>query len=364
MSKFLTLDPEGFEEYKIILEDSFNTLEENLAAFNIKNKKICIVTETNVAPIYLETIRSILNEKCKAVISYCFKAGEKNKHLKTVEGLYETLINNHFDRNDLLIALGGGVVGDLTGYAASTYMRGIKFIQIPTTLLSQVDSSIGGKTGVDFKQYKNMVGAFHHPSLVFINVKTLNTLPKREFSSGMAEVIKHGMIKDLEYYLWLKENRNLIMELDYEKLETMIFKSCFIKKTVVEEDPFEKGVRAILNFGHTIGHAIEKSKNFKLLHGECVSLGMVAALRLSYERNKITYEDLSGAIALLNSYNLPTYERKLDIDKIYEYTLSDKKMDSGIIKFILLKQMGEAEINKSLLPTEIKESIKNLANGE
>ena len=210
--------------------------------------------------------------------------------------MYEFLIKNHFDRNDILIALGGGVVGDLTGYTAATYMRGIDFIQIPTTLLSQVDSSIGGKTGVDLKSYKNMVGAFHHPKLVYINVKTLNSLPRREFSSGMAEIIKHGLIMDKEYFVWLNNNSNHIKSLDTKILVEMIYGSCFIKKTVVEEDPNEKGLRAILNFGHTIGHAIEKSKKFKLLHGECVSLGMVAALRISFDREQISYEQLSKAI--------------------------------------------------------------------
>jgi len=364
MSNVLTLNPGGTKGYRIVIENSFEMLVENLKDFNIINKKICIVTESNVSPIYLDIINTILSGNCNSIKSYIFDAGEKNKTLNTVEGLYEVLIKNHFDRNDILIALGGGVVGDLTGYAASTYMRGIDFIQIPTTLLSQVDSSIGGKTGVDFKQYKNMVGAFHHPKLVYINVKTLNTLPKREFSSGMAEVIKHGMIKDLEYFLWLDENKDKIINLDYKTLEEMIFKSCFIKKQVVEEDPFEKGIRAILNFGHTIGHAIEKSKNFRLFHGECVSLGMVAALRLSYERKFIIYEDLSKSINLLKKFNLPTYEKKLKIDEIYDFTLSDKKMESGIIKFVLLSKLGKAEINKTVTSNEIKECIKSLVNGE
>ena len=364
MSELLILKPEGFNEYKIIIENSFNTLIENLKELNIENKKICIVTEKYVAGIYLERISSILYENCKAVSSYVFKPGEKHKTLNTVQGIYEHLINEHFDRNDLLIALGGGVTGDLTGYVASTYMRGIDFIQIPTTLLSQVDSSIGGKTGVDFKQYKNMVGAFHHPRLVYINVETLKTLPAREFSSGMAEVIKHGMIMDLTYYKWLDENKTKILEYENNILIEMIYKSCHIKKTVVEEDPFEKGLRAILNFGHTIGHAIEKYKNFELLHGECVSLGMVAALRISFDRGNISFEELSSAIKLLKFFRLPTFVPSINTDKVSNFTLSDKKMDSGVIKFILLDSMGKALIDKSVTSSEIKSSINNLKNGE
>lgn len=364
MSDILYLKPEGFKEYKIVIENSFEFLLENLKELDIKNKKICIVTEKNVADIYLDKIINLINGNCNFVTSYVFKSGEKNKTLNTVQGLYEHLIISHFDRNDILIALGGGVTGDLTGYAASTYMRGIDFIQIPTTLLSQVDSSIGGKTGVDFKQYKNMVGAFHHPRLVYINVETLRTLPDREFSSGMAEVIKHGIIMDRKYYKWLDENKVEILSLKNEILKEMIYGSCYIKKTVVEEDPFEKGIRAILNFGHTIGHAIEKYKKFKLLHGECVSLGMVAALRLSYERENITYEELASAINMLRMFRLPIHDKVLDTEKISEFTLSDKKMDSGIIKFILIESIGHAIVDRTVTSTEIKSAINNLKNGD
>lgn len=364
MYELLKLKPEGFKEYKIVIENTFDSLIDYLSELSIENKKICIVTETNVAAIYLRELTQLLSNNCKFVTSFIFKSGEKNKTLKNVQGVYEHLILNHFDRNDILIALGGGVTGDLTGYAASTYMRGIDFVQIPTTLLSQVDSSIGGKTGVDFKQFKNMVGAFHHPRLVYINVQTLKTLPAREFSSGMAEVIKHGMIMDFEYYAWLEENKNKIINLDNSTLKEMIYKSCFIKKTVVEEDPFEKGLRAILNFGHTIGHAIEKYKKFTLLHGECVSLGIVAALRLSYDKGSVSYNELSSAIKLLKFFNLPTYDKKLNVEKISTFTLSDKKMDSGIIKFILLKSMGNAIIDKSVSSADIKSLINNLKNGE
>ena len=188
----------------------------------------------------------------------------------------------------MLVALGGGVVGDLTGFAAATYLRGIDFVQVPTTLLSQVDSSIGGKTGVDFLQYKNMVGAFHQPKLVYINTTTLKSLPEREYFSGMGEVIKHGLIKDADYYEWIKENIDAIKAREHEAVREMIYQSCLIKGGVVERDPKEKGERALLNFGHTLGHAIEKLKDFTWLHGECVAAGCCLAAEISCIKGNIS----------------------------------------------------------------------------
>ena len=200
-----------------------------------------------MAPLYLEEVRAVLAGCCKAVSVFTFPAGEENKHLDTVRNLYEHLILEHFDRKDMLAALGGGVVGDLCGFAAATYLRGVDFIQIPTTLLSQVDSSIGGKTGVDFDAYKNMVGAFHMPRLVYANLRTLLTLPEEQFSSGMGEVVKHGLIKNREYYQWLKDNHEGIAARNLDLCQAMVYESCMIKKRVVEEDPTEQGERALLN---------------------------------------------------------------------------------------------------------------------
>ena len=210
-----------------------------------------------------------------------------------------------FERRDILIALGGGVTGDLTGYAAATYLRGIGFIQIPTSLLSQVDSSIGGKTGDDFSSYKNMVGAFHQPELVYSNVSTLKSLTKRQYISGLGEIIKHGLIKNAAYYRWLKENREDILARDTAVMMEMIKVSDEIKKNVVESDPFEKGERAKLNFGHTLGHSVEKLMDFKMLHGECVSIGMAAAAGISYERGLISRDDFDDVINTLEDFMLP-----------------------------------------------------------
>lgn len=208
---------------------------------------------------------------------FIFPAGEESKTLATVENLYEFLIQNKFERRDMLAALGGGVVGDLTGFTAATYLRGIDFIQIPTSLLAQVDSSIGGKTGVDFRAYKNMVGAFHQPKLVYSCAETLKTLTEQQYISGLGEIIKHGLIKDIAYYHWLKEHKEAILSRDTQTMIEMIEVSCRIKKEVVENDPEEAGERALLNFGHTLGHAVEKLMNFTMLHGECVAVGMHGA---------------------------------------------------------------------------------------
>lgn len=258
---------DGKAIYDIVLTQSFDGLKEAVSCLPVKEHKICIVTDSNVAPLYLEEVRAVLAGCCKSVSVFTFPAGEENKHLDTVRNLYEHLILERFDRKDMLAALGGGVVGDLCGFAAATYLRGVDFIQIPTTLLSQVDSSIGGKTGVDFDAYKNMVGAFHMPRLVYANLRTLLTLPEEQFSSGMGEVVKHGLIKNREYYQWLKDNREGIAARNLDLCQAMVYESCMIKKRVVEEDPTEQGERALLNFGHTLGHAVEKLENFTMHHG-------------------------------------------------------------------------------------------------
>ena len=268
---------------------SFSKLAENVTKLEISGRKLAVITDSNVGPLYADKVAQCLKETGNNIFVYTFEAGEKNKNLNTVQDVYEFLIKNKFDRKDVLIALGGGVVGDLTGFTAATYLRGIRFIQMPTSLLSQVDSSIGGKTGVDFNGYKNMVGAFYQPILVYINIETLKTLPIRENLSGMGEIIKHGFIKDKGYLKWLNDNSEHILNLEYDALEYMICESCMIKRAVVEYDPKETlGERALLNFGHTLGHAIEKNSNFSLLHGECVALGMLAALEISYTKGYIS----------------------------------------------------------------------------
>lgn len=357
MSTYLPITFEDQTGYNIVLNTDFGDLPGLMADLQTSHKKLCIVTEDNVSKHYLQTVSDILTPCFSEVHSFVFPAGEENKTLDTVKDIYTTLIQHKFDRNDILLALGGGVTGDITGYAAATYLRGIDFIQVPTTLLSQVDSSIGGKTGVDFDGYKNMVGAFHQPKLVYINIATLNTLPTEQFNSGMGEIIKHGLIKDKAYYQWIQENKAKIQAQDPETLLSLIHKSCIIKGDVVMNDPKEQGDRALLNFGHTLGHAIETLAKFQLLHGQCVALGCVLASYISMERGYILeaeYQDIKETFAFFDMPVLPTNFSKADIIKT---TKNDKKMDSGIIKFILLKKIGEAYIDRAVTDDEMEHAL-------
>lgn len=346
--------------YDIVYSKNFNDLEEELKELQVENKKICIVTDSNVAPLYQKEVEAICSSVCKEAVTFSFPAGEAQKTLQTVQDLYRFLIEHKLERNDMLIALGGGVVGDLTGYTAATYLRGIDFIQIPTTLLAQVDSSIGGKTGVDFEQYKNMVGAFHMPKLVYTNLSTLNTLNDRQFFAGIAEVMKAGLIRDALFYEWIISNMYEICEKDMDTLEEMIFRSCQIKKMIVEKDPFEKGDRALLNLGHTIGHAIEKAKNFELLHGECVALGCVAAVFLSYKKQLLSSDEYYEIRDMFVPFYLPISVDDVDAKEIVELTKSDKKMEAGHIKFVLLKKIGKAVIDKTVTEEEMLEAVEEI----
>lgn len=347
--------------YEILIENNYENLFSEINKFEIKNRNICIVTESNVGPIYAENLKERLSTMCKDVYIFQFKAGEASKNLDTVYELYAYLIDKKFDRNDMLLALGGGVTGDLTGFTAATYLRGVRFIQLPTSLLAQVDSSIGGKTGVDFNGYKNMVGAFYQPVLVYINLSTLKSLPEREYLSGMGEIIKHGFIKDKGYLNWLNDNYEHILALEYDSLEYMISESCMIKRSVVEYDPKETlGERALLNFGHTLGHAIEKNSDFSLLHGECVTLGMLSALEISFAKGYITKETVAFGKSIIKKFMLPETAAGLSKDSVVETTKSDKKMDSDKIKFILLKNLGTAIIDTSVTDEEMYKSLSDI----
>ena len=360
LEKRLEVSAEGKKVYDIVIENSFSNLAKELSALDIQERKLCIVTERRVASYYLEEVKSILEGRCAKVEVYIFQEGEASKNLSTVDNLYHFLITHEFDRKDMLVALGGGVVGDLTGFAAATYLRGIDFIQVPTSLLAQVDSSIGGKTGVDFRAYKNMVGAFHQPRLVYMNTSTLSSLNTRLFNSGFGEILKHGLIKDASYFQWLKDNIEKIAALDSGYLEEMIYRSCEIKRKVVENDPTEKGERAQLNFGHTLGHAIEKQMNFELYHGECVVLGMIAALNICVERGTITKEEYDDIYNTFKAYNFPMTVDKTTIDEVIAASKNDKKMDGTKVKFILLKKVGEAYIDMTVDDDTMRRSLKNV----
>jgi len=366
MGKRLTIHGQNkkTELYDIVIEKSFDKLAEELEKFELSDRKLCIITDSNVEGIYAGQLKAILENVASKVVVFTFPAGEKNKNLNVVRQVYEKLILEKFDRKDMLVALGGGVVGDLTGFAAATYLRGIDFIQIPTTLLSQVDSSIGGKTGVDFDSYKNMVGAFHQPRLVYMNLSVLETLDEKQFYSGMGEILKHGLIKNEGYYIWLMENLYEIYEKDLDVLEEMVYESCLVKSAVVEKDPTEQGERALLNFGHTIGHSVEKLKGFQLAHGECVGLGMIAAAYISYKRGYLSTEEFYEIRDINVAFNLPITVEDIDANEVLAYTKLDKKMVSGQIKFILLKKIGKAVIDNTVTDEEMLEAIKFITFNE
>lgn len=346
--------------YDIVFTAGFEDLGPELDTLKVEACKLCIITDTNVAPLYQKALEEQFAGKCKKVVTFVLPAGEEYKTLDTVKSIYEFLIQEHFTRKDMLLALGGGVVGDITGFAAATYLRGIDFIQIPTTLLSQTDSSIGGKTGVDFDCYKNMVGAFKMPRLVYINLSVLKTLDDRQYFSGFAEVMKYGLIKDASFYEWLIENMYEICERNADVLLKMVKRSCEIKKMVVEKDPTEQGERALLNLGHTIGHAIEKAKNFHLLHGECVALGCVAAAYISWKKQMLSMEEYYEIRDMFVPFYLPITVEDICPEEILKLTKSDKKMEEGFIKFILLKKIGKAVIDRSVTDQEILDAVNEI----
>lgn len=329
----------GENSYDILFRSYFNDLAESVRAVT-NTDKILIVTDSNVAKLYGDEVAAKLSEGGFDVSTHIFEAGEENKGMDAILGICRACIENGLDRKSMIAALGGGVTGDMAGFAAAIYMRGIDFVQIPTTLLSQSDSSVGGKTGVDFAQSKNILGAFHQPKLVYMNVNTLKTLPEREFVSGMGEVIKHGIIRNSAFFDYIEKNSEKIKMLDTEVLLGMARENCAVKADVVSNDEKENGLRAILNFGHTIGHAVESAFDFKLTHGACVGLGMCAASRIAVKRGIFGADKLERIEKVLLSYG---FDIKADIrsnDEVYDYMQHDKKKSAGRLKFILPTDIG------------------------
>lgn len=359
---------EGKKIYDIVYSNDFKALSDFSKAYNLNlSKKICIVSDSKVASYYMDAILDVVKDSYSKVISFVFPEGEKSKNLDVVRELYTKLIEEHFDRNDVLLALGGGVTGDMCGFTAATYLRGIDFIQVPTSLLADVDSSIGGKTGVDFDAFKNMVGAFHMPRLVYINLQTIKSLDKRQYFSGMGEVVKSALIKNAEFYLWLKDNINEVSSpdsLEADKLFHIINECNKIKKAVVEADPHEKtGERALLNFGHTLGHALEKYMNFSLLHGECVSIGCILATIISERKGFLTTEKSKDIIEHIKDYyNIPVLPDSIDIAEIVKNTHNDKKVSGKSIKFILLKDIGDAFISTDVKDEDMRDALEYYMN--
>ena len=346
--------------YPIVIKNSFEYLPENMAAVipDLNLRKVCIISDSNVSGLYGNDVRNSVLPYAKAVTDHIFPAGEKQKHLGTIESILSHLLEEHFDRKDVIVALGGGVAGDIAGFAASIYMRGIDVIQIPTSLLSQVDSSIGGKTGVDFHGYKNLVGAFYEPKLVYMNMNTLQTLPEREYACGLGEIVKHGLLRSESYYSWLNEHCDEILKRDPDVVARMIEGSCRIKSGIVEEDLKENGVRALLNFGHTIGHAVEKECGYSLSHGACVSVGIAAASRLSALKGYLSEAEQEEILDTLKRFRLPVKVSGLNKENVYRAACSDKKVLHGRIRFVLLHSIGDAFLCDDVSEQEVMEAIQ------
>lgn len=315
---------------------------------HLKTQQAAIVTNTTVGPLYLERVQNVLLQAEIKTVAIVLPDGEAYKNNTSLNQIYEVLLQNRMERKATLVALGGGVIGDLTGFAAATYLRGVPFIQIPTTLLAQVDSSVGGKTGINHPLGKNMIGAFYQPQLVLADTETLNTLPDRELSAGLAEIIKYGLISDLPFFEWLETNMDLLLARDSQALTYAILRSCQNKAEVVAADERESGRRALLNLGHTFGHAIETGMGYGAwLHGEAVGTGMIMAATLSQQMGWLSAQDVTRIRALIVKAHLPDTAPKLGPEKYMDLMALDKKVEGGKLHFVLLRAIGSAVISEA-----------------
>lgn len=324
---------------------------------HVKSKQVLIVSNTTIAPLYLDKVLANLDGFQVKVIE--LPDGEQYKNLENIEKIFNCLLEQKFSRNATLIALGGGVVGDMGGFAAACYQRGIPFIQIPTTVLAQVDSSVGGKTGVNHPLGKNMIGAFYQPQCVIADMDVLDTLDDRQLLAGIAEVIKYGLIRDLEFFEWLESNIALLLARDKKALSYVIERSCINKAEIVAEDEFESGIRAILNLGHTFGHAIETGMGYgKYLHGEAVAIGMGYAADLSNRMGWITDADVDRVLALLKQAGLPVEPPKeMTTEQFIDLMAVDKKNVDGNIRLILLESIGKATLPINIEQKQLEQTL-------
>ena len=320
-----------------------------LIATHLSQKRVALVTNDTVAPLYLATVTRALSEQDVSVVPIVIHDGEAYKSWETLNSIFDRLLEERCERRTAVVALGGGVVGDLAGFAAAVYQRGVPFIQIPTTLLAQVDSAVGGKTAINHPLGKNMVGAFYQPQVVLADTDTLGTLPGRELSAGLAEVIKYGLIRDADFFDWLEANVDRLLAKEPEALTYAIEQSCRNKAEVVGLDERESsGVRALLNFGHTFGHAIEAGTGYGTwLHGEAVGAGMVLAAQLSERLGRIDRHDVERTVALLRRAHVPVQPPDLGFERYLELMGHDKKVEGGRLKFILLDSIGSAFVSEA-----------------
>lgn len=332
-----------------------------IIAKNVPARHYVVITDSNVSTLYGQPLLNRLRGMGLSADMVDFPAGEKSKNVGTTLAIVERLIELGTDRSSALLALGGGVVGDMTGFIASTFMRSIPYINIPTTLMAQVDSSIGGKTAIDLREGKNLLGTFYQPKGVFIDVKFLDTLPETEFYNGLAEVIKYGIIEDVELFHFLEEHISDIKGRDYGVLVKIIESSCRIKKGIVEIDERDNGLRRILNFGHTIGHAVEAESAYTVSHGIAVSLGMAAAVRISEKLHSFPSEERNRIENLMDSLELPLrIPQSVSTDGILSKLKMDKKKEGNMIHFVLLKKMGMPFINGGVPESVLRETLEGL----
>lgn len=332
---------------------------------HLPHKRAAVISNTTVAPLYLEALRSLLQSHGVETIPVILPDGEEYKNTETLGLIYDALLTHRCERTTPLIALGGGVIGDMTGYAAATYLRGVPFIQIPTTLLAQVDSSVGGKTGINHPLGKNMIGAFYQPQVVLADTATLGTLPDQELRAGIAEVIKYGLIRDLPFFEWLEQNMGKLLARDTEALQYAITRSCRNKAEVVAADERESGERALLNLGHTFGHAIETGMGYGAwLHGEGVAAGTIMAADLSHRLGWISEQDVTRTRNLFERAELPVVAPAIGTEKYLQLMGLDKKVVGGKIRFILLKAIGHAMVSGDVPEDLLRQTLAACCEGE
>lgn len=362
----LTLDL-GARSYPIHIGSGLLAQAGALLAKALPSKRAIIITDDNVATHHLATLQASLTEQSFNHHVIVLPAGETTKSFAHFETLLNDILHHTPDRKTALIALGGGVIGDITGFAASVLLRGMPFVQIPTTLLAQVDSSVGGKTAINSPHGKNLIGAFYQPKAVIADIDTLRTLPKRELQAGYAEVVKYGLIDDPEFFEWLEANATRIFAYEPEALAHAVLTSCQAKARIVQADEHEQDVRALLNLGHTFGHALEKATGYSatLLHGEAVALGMSMALHASIARGICPASDLTRYLAHLTNCGMPTHLSQIqphwDCAALTSYCYQDKKAEGGNLTFILLRGIGKAFISKDMTAAEAQASFEAFA---
>lgn len=332
----------GERSYPILIGENLLDDAQTLSA-HIKARSVLIVTNTTVAPLYSEKIRHALTDRNVAELA--LPDGEQFKTLEHVSRIIDALVDARMNRDAMVVALGGGVIGDMAGFAAACYQRGIDFVQVPTTLLAQVDSSVGGKTGVNHPKAKNMIGAFHQPRCVIADIATLRTLSVREYRAGLAEVVKYGLIYDREFFDWLERNAEALNARESDAVIYAVRRSCEIKAEVVAADEREQGIRALLNLGHTFGHAIETASGYGAwLHGEAVAAGMVIAADMSTRLSWFSVEERDRAVQLLKRFGLPVEAPKIGASQALTLMGMDKKVLDGRVRLILLRSLGKAEV--------------------